>query len=58
MSILKLQKVMVTDEFSKCSRIRINYGSPQQGHYIWYNYDINDVPAGAKIGVEDSCTDY
>ncbi|KAJ3752853.1 hypothetical protein EV360DRAFT_54478 [Lentinula raphanica] len=41
-----------------CSRIRVNYGSPQGGHYIWYNYDINDIPTGVEIGTEDSCTDY
>jgi len=41
-----------------CKRIRINYGSPQGGHYIWYNYNINNVPKGAEIEVEDSCTDY
>jgi len=41
-----------------CARIRINYGSRQQDHFIWYNYDINDVPVGAVIGVEDSCSDF
>ncbi|GJE91581.1 hypothetical protein PsYK624_077310 [Phanerochaete sordida] len=41
-----------------CSRIRINYGSPKGGHYIWYNYDINNIPSGIEVEEEDSCTDY
>ncbi|KAK7435621.1 hypothetical protein VKT23_019575 [Stygiomarasmius scandens] len=41
-----------------CSRIRINYGSPQGGHYIWYNSDINNVPVGVTVGTEASCTDF
>ncbi|EIM91016.1 uncharacterized protein STEHIDRAFT_107682 [Stereum hirsutum FP-91666 SS1] len=41
-----------------CKRIRINYGSPKGGHYIWYNYDITDIPSGVEIGTEVSCTDY
>ncbi|KAJ4463375.1 hypothetical protein C8J55DRAFT_545075 [Lentinula edodes] len=41
-----------------CSRIRVNYGRTEGGHYIWYNYDITDIPTGVEIGVEDSCTDY
>ncbi|KAL1676357.1 hypothetical protein EV122DRAFT_292012 [Schizophyllum commune] len=33
------------------NRIRINYGSQQQGHYIWYlnNYDPNNLPQGIII---------
>ncbi|KAJ4474288.1 hypothetical protein J3R30DRAFT_3295341 [Lentinula aciculospora] len=41
-----------------CSRIRLNYGSPEGGHYIWYNYDITDIPPGIQVGTEISCTDY
>ncbi|KIK57323.1 hypothetical protein GYMLUDRAFT_172776 [Collybiopsis luxurians FD-317 M1] len=41
-----------------CNRIRVNYGSTQGGHYIWYNYDTTDIPTGVEIGVENSCTDY
>ncbi|KAJ3820678.1 hypothetical protein EV361DRAFT_801625 [Lentinula raphanica] len=41
-----------------CSRIRLNYGSTQGGHYIWYNYDITDIPPGIQVGTEISCTDY
>ncbi|KAF9255187.1 hypothetical protein L218DRAFT_879606 [Marasmius fiardii PR-910] len=40
-----------------CGRIRVNYGSPQGGHYIWYNYDINNIPKGITVVVEASCTD-
>ncbi|KAK1219502.1 hypothetical protein PQX77_014998 [Marasmius sp. AFHP31] len=39
-------------------RIRINYGSPQGGHYIWYNYDTNNIPKGVEVGTEAGCTDY
>ncbi|KAK1219331.1 hypothetical protein PQX77_017952 [Marasmius sp. AFHP31] len=41
-----------------CNRIRVNYGSPQGGHYIWYNSDINNIPTGVEVGTEQSCTDY
>ncbi|KAJ3820676.1 hypothetical protein EV361DRAFT_270625 [Lentinula raphanica] len=41
-----------------CSRIRLNYSKPEGGHYIWYNYDINNIPNGIEIEVEDSCTNF
>ncbi|EIM91017.1 uncharacterized protein STEHIDRAFT_152700 [Stereum hirsutum FP-91666 SS1] len=41
-----------------CNRIRVNYGKPEGGHYIWYNYEINNIPVGIEVGVENSCTDY
>ncbi|KAL0061651.1 hypothetical protein AAF712_011512 [Marasmius tenuissimus] len=41
-----------------CKRIRINYGQQENGHYIWFNYDINNIPNGVQIGVEKSCSDY
>ncbi|KAL0563885.1 hypothetical protein V5O48_018176 [Marasmius crinis-equi] len=41
-----------------CSRIRVNYGSTQGGHFIWYNYDITDIPVGIEVGTEQSCTDF
>ncbi|KAK7435620.1 hypothetical protein VKT23_019574 [Stygiomarasmius scandens] len=41
-----------------CSRIRINYGSTQQGHFIWYNNDISNIPVGITVGTEASCTDF
>ncbi|KAF9255936.1 hypothetical protein L218DRAFT_1007971 [Marasmius fiardii PR-910] len=40
-----------------CNRIRINYGSRQGGHFIWYNSDIGNVPKGITVGTEASCTD-
>ncbi|KAF9261609.1 hypothetical protein L218DRAFT_869861 [Marasmius fiardii PR-910] len=40
-----------------CNCIRINYGNPQGGHYIWYNSDIGNVPKGITVGTEASCTD-
>ncbi|KAL0563056.1 hypothetical protein V5O48_019022 [Marasmius crinis-equi] len=41
-----------------CNRIRINYGSTQGGHFIWYNSDINNIPTGVEVGTEQSCTDF
>ncbi|KAJ8091497.1 hypothetical protein PM082_024415 [Marasmius tenuissimus] len=41
-----------------CNRIRVNYGSPVKGHYVWYNYNINDIPDGVNVGTEASCSDY
>ncbi|KAF5331503.1 hypothetical protein D9758_018259 [Tetrapyrgos nigripes] len=41
-----------------CNRIRVNYGSTQKGHFIWYNNDITDIPTGIEVGTEDSCTDF
>ncbi|KAJ8073295.1 hypothetical protein PM082_020168 [Marasmius tenuissimus] len=39
-------------------RIRVNYGSTQNGHYIWYNYDIGNIPTGVQVSTEQGCTDY
>ncbi|THU89130.1 hypothetical protein K435DRAFT_574085, partial [Dendrothele bispora CBS 962.96] len=41
-----------------CNRIRINYGSQQGGHFIWYTTAIDNIPAGLDVGVEASCTDF
>ncbi|KAK1222375.1 hypothetical protein PQX77_014770 [Marasmius sp. AFHP31] len=41
-----------------CKRIRINYGSRQKGHYIWYNYNINNIPRGVRVGTEQSCSNF
>ncbi|KAK1227589.1 hypothetical protein PQX77_009407 [Marasmius sp. AFHP31] len=41
-----------------CNRIRVNYGNPVKGHYVWYNYNTKDVPNGVKVGTEASCSDY
>ncbi|KAL0569052.1 hypothetical protein V5O48_012921 [Marasmius crinis-equi] len=41
-----------------CARVRINFGSPQGGHYIWYNFDITNIPIGVEVGTEQSCTNY
>ncbi|KAI5829297.1 hypothetical protein K523DRAFT_242553 [Schizophyllum commune Tattone D] len=41
---------------TKCdNRIRFNYGSRQQGHYIWYlyNYDPNNLPQGIIITTDN-----
>ncbi|KAI5898904.1 uncharacterized protein SCHCODRAFT_02685035 [Schizophyllum commune H4-8] len=32
-----------------CDRIRINYGYSFNGHYIWYNYNTDDVPDGKHL---------
>ncbi|KAL0572533.1 hypothetical protein V5O48_009427 [Marasmius crinis-equi] len=41
-----------------CNRIRVNYGSTQKGHFIWYNSDITNIPKGIEVGTEQSCTDF
>ncbi|KAL0061062.1 hypothetical protein AAF712_012125 [Marasmius tenuissimus] len=41
-----------------CRRIRINYGSRQQGHYIWFNYNNNNIPRGVRVGTEQSCSNF
>uniref|UniRef100_D8PMA7 Uncharacterized protein n=1 Tax=Schizophyllum commune (strain H4-8 / FGSC 9210) TaxID=578458 RepID=D8PMA7_SCHCM len=38
-----------------CDRIRINYGYSFNGHYIWYNYNTDDVPDGKhEVGLGKS----
>ncbi|KIK50151.1 hypothetical protein GYMLUDRAFT_253223 [Collybiopsis luxurians FD-317 M1] len=39
-----------------CSRIRLNYGSQQQGHYIWYQYNVDNIPAGIQLEFQDACS--
>ncbi|KAK1227488.1 hypothetical protein PQX77_009515 [Marasmius sp. AFHP31] len=41
-----------------CKRIRINYGQKENGHYIWYNYDVDNIPNGIQVKVEQSCSDF
>ncbi|KAL1676350.1 hypothetical protein EV122DRAFT_292008 [Schizophyllum commune] len=41
---------------TKCDRIRINYGYSFNGHYIWYNYNTDDVPDGKHVGSGKSKT--
>ncbi|KAL1708123.1 hypothetical protein EV121DRAFT_287950 [Schizophyllum commune] len=41
---------------TRCDRIRINYGYRFNGHYIWYNYNINSVPDGKRIEIDNQGT--
>ncbi|KAL1696492.1 hypothetical protein GGG16DRAFT_120764 [Schizophyllum commune] len=41
---------------TSCDRIRINYGWALNGHYIWYNYNPDDVPDGKHIEVDNEGT--
>ncbi|KAL1749173.1 hypothetical protein HDZ31DRAFT_59463 [Schizophyllum fasciatum] len=44
---------------TRCNnRLRINYGSPQKGHYIWYlsGYDPNTLPQGIEITTDTVST--
>ncbi|KAL0570109.1 hypothetical protein V5O48_011847 [Marasmius crinis-equi] len=43
-----------------CNRIRVNYGSTQNGHFIWYSSLLSDIRSYRRIevGTEESCTDF
>ncbi|KAL1726676.1 hypothetical protein EV714DRAFT_276295 [Schizophyllum commune] len=41
---------------TKCDRIRINYGYSFNGHYIWYNYNTDDVPDGKHVDIDNEGT--
>ncbi|KAL1749174.1 hypothetical protein HDZ31DRAFT_59464 [Schizophyllum fasciatum] len=41
---------------TSCKRIRLNYGYSFNGHYIWYNYNINSVPDGKRVEIDNQGT--
>ncbi|TRM61126.1 hypothetical protein BD626DRAFT_632025 [Schizophyllum amplum] len=41
---------------TQCGRIRINYGYQVLGHYIWYNYNPDDVPDGKTVEIDNQAT--
>ncbi|KAK1219500.1 hypothetical protein PQX77_017790 [Marasmius sp. AFHP31] len=39
-----------------CNRVQITYASPQGGHTIWYNNEIDNIPAGVQVDKEEKCS--